>query len=178
MGCGCKKVAVGQAAAGPAVASPVRSYFVDQRGVREVTGMALPAKHQAAISLVGQDSGAANAAENAAVVPGLLIGAAGGIALAKTVLAAHPFIAAGAGIAFGTWYALSNLFDQCAPLFGPSSSDPAVVSQCQTRGAIVGAAWGAGAGLLLEGIVARHRTPASGRSETARVAGHAAAFKR
>jgi len=51
MGCGCKKVAV--AAVAGASPAPVRSYFVDGSGVREVTGMTLPAKHQAMISQVG-----------------------------------------------------------------------------------------------------------------------------
>jgi hypothetical protein len=156
MGCGCNKVAVGLAPAAPPVAGPVRTYYVDARGVREVTGMALPAKHQAVLAAAGRhQSGQTTSATavNQLVVPGLLLGGAGGIALAKTVLMAHPFLAGLAGLSIGTWYVMSNLFE-CDPLLGSPSTDPATISSCQTKGLVQGALFGAGAGMILEGFIA------------------------
>ena len=156
MGCGCNKVAVGRVAApqarGPA---PVRSYFVDGSGVREVTGMTLPARHQAAITQVGQATSASE--QDRTIVPSLLIGTAGGVVLAKTVLMAHPFLAAAVGLGFGAWYGLATMFNECTPLLGPPSTDPSVIARCQTQGAVVGGAVGVGAGLLIEGLIDQSR---------------------
>jgi hypothetical protein len=164
MGCGCKKVV--QAAGSD------RTYVVDARGVREVTGMVLPAltaSKPSRLALTGQ-AGKASAqtvtaqAQEQYVVPGLLLGGAAGIALAKTVLVAHPFVAAAVGIGAGLWYGLSNMLscqavDPSSPLTAAQQT-----ANCQSQGAVVGVALGAGAGLLLEGFVQRYNAGAGSRS--------------
>lgn len=77
-------------------------------------------------------------------------GLVAGVLLAKTVLAAHPiFWGVGIGAA-GTYYALRHMFDECNPLFGGATVSATI---CEQRGMIVGAAWGAAAGLIVGGIV-------------------------
>ncbi len=162
MGCNCKKVTV---AGRPLPAVENRTFFVDARGVREVTGMVLPpnlVRVQTGVetgrALAGQtdaasEPGPLDEAQNRYVVPGLLLGGAGGLALAKTVLAAHPFLAAAVGLGGGVWYMLSHLLDCGGPF--RESTDPSAleVSTCESQGTVVGVALGAGAGLLLQGLL-------------------------